>query len=107
MIKEREKTIRELANSQAAKQIQTLMTGKRLDLMAKYLRATYNSSMNKQQLMQELAGIKLKLEAGQDAESDVRELAAKLIARTKGEGGTALELLRGTTIRLGRRSSRG
>ena len=96
----REQEIRKLAETEAVRQIQALMSGERLDNMAKWLRTSYDSHMNKEQLMAEMSQLRLRMAAGEDVTFDAGILAQKLVNEIHGEKDAVLEALRGMTLTL-------
>ena len=96
----REQEIRKLAETEAVRQIQALMSGKRLDDMAKWLRTSYDSHLNKEQLMAEMSQLRLRMAAGEDITFDAGILAQKLVNEIHGEKDAVLEALRGMTLTM-------
>ena len=96
------KELAQLAKDKGVQEIQSRIHKVSLDRMAKWLRKTYVSNINKQELMDSLAGIALKLADGQDIAQDVEDLAGRMIETMPKEGGENLEKLRGLTIELGK-----
>ena len=96
----REQEIRKLAETEAVRQIQALMSGERLDNMAKWLRTSYKSNLNKEQLMAEMSQLRLRMAAGEDVTFDAGILAQKLVNAIHGERDAVLDALRGMTMTL-------
>ena len=100
-IEQREARIRAMAGTEAVKQIQALLTGGQLDTMAAWLRKTYQSSMNKQELMAEMSAMRLKMAKGEDVTADAEALAWKLLYGIHYTQDDVLAAMRGMTLTLG------
>jgi len=90
-----------LAKTKEVQRVQSRMSKVSLDRMAQWLRKEYGSRINKQDLMNDLSVISLKIADGQDYAQDVEDLAGRILEGIPGEKSPYLEALRGTTIRLG------
>ena len=100
-IEQREARIRAMASTEAVKQIQALLSGGQLDTMAAWLRKTYQSSMNKQELMAEMSAMRLKMAKGEDVTADAEALAWKLLYGIHYTQDDVLAAMRGMTLTLG------
>ena len=94
--------LQELAGSQRVKQIRAHISGQTLDSAATRIRRNYNSTINKTELSNGLAQIRLMIAANQDPTEAIEELAGRILDRRKAsERNNSLDQLRGLAIRLG------
>ena len=95
--------LKALADSQQVRRIRSMMDSKTLDAAAARIRKTYNSTVNKQELMNDLARIRLGIQAGQDMTADIEDLTGRILqSRKSAQRNESLDFLRGVTLRLGK-----
>lgn len=92
--------LKELAGSKEVRRVRALMNQDKLNELAKKLRTDYNSTMDRQELTDELAMIRLKMQRGQDASSDVENLAGRIVNDMQPDADPTLTQMRGMTIQV-------
>jgi len=101
-IAQRAEELKKLEETQAVKAMKSFLGKTSLDQQAAMLRKQYNSTMNKQEIQDRLAGMALKLATGKDIQAEAEGLAADLVAKIRGEKNENLEYLRGMTFIIGK-----
>jgi len=97
--------LKALAEDEKVRQIRARMDSRTLNEAATRIRKNYNSTINKQELTNELAKIRLMIANNADADAitaEIEGLAGRILDNRKSSvRNSSLDMLRGVTIRLG------
>ena len=94
--------LKAIAENEGVKRIRSMMSANSLSRAAGDIVKQYRSTMNRQELMNEIAKIRLEVENGDPDQvmADIEALAGKVLESAKGEPSEYLGMLRGMTLTL-------